>query len=133
MISIYIIIFSILGALGTFLLHQKYKDVVFASAALSLVVALAFHLFPTPLSFLSLKAPVAFFGASFAGMSSLDRIKSWKWVSFSGLIFGLIYINTSNFFTGYGGGLGASACLSVIITIGIMKIIEFRQQKIKRV
>src|SRR6185436_17185477 len=124
MINISIIIFSILGALGTFLLHQKYKDVVFASAALSFVVALAFYFFPTPLAFLSVKAPVAFFGASFAGMSSLDRIKSWKWVSFSGLIFALIYINASQFFTGYGGGLGTSACLSVIMTIGIMKLLK---------
>lgn len=129
MINIYIIIFSILGALGTFLLHQRHKDAVFASASLSLVVGLAFYFFPATLSFLTVKAPVAFFGASFAGMSSLDRIKSWKWVSLSGLIFALIYINTSEFFTGYGGGLGASACLAVIITIGVMKLLKLPQNK----
>ena len=124
MIEVYLVIASILGALGTFLLQQKLKDVVLASALLSLCVALAFYLFPTTLSFLPIKAPEAFFGASFAGMSSLDRIKSWKWVVFAGLIFGLIYINSSKFFTGYGGGLGTIACLSIIMTIGIIMLIK---------
>lgn len=45
-------------------------------------------------------------------------------MAFSGSVFGLIFVSTSEFFIGYGGGLGTIACLSVIITLGLMSLIK---------
>lgn len=97
-----------------------------ASSAVSLIVALIFLWVPMP--FLDddlIKAiPVVFFGASFAGMSSKEVMKDIRYVALAGLVFGFIFTHTSTLFTGYGGGLGTTACISVIATYGIANLIE---------
>lgn len=65
-------------------------------------------------------------GASFAAMSTDNVIPTRFWMAVSGLIFAMIFLNLSpDFFTGFGGKLGTTACLSVIMTLGVMKIARF--------
>ncbi|MBW3003343.1 hypothetical protein KY328_00655 [Candidatus Woesearchaeota archaeon] len=122
------IVLIIVSKIGATLTHdvsvRAKKGPVLASALLSLVVGLVFYFFPhltTPE--LATAIPVAFIGASFAGMASPKTIPT-KYMPFAGLVFGLIFVNTSKFFTGYGGGLGTTACLSCVITLGLMYMVK---------
>lgn len=115
---------SILAAVITFYGNVNLKlGPIKSSALFSLLVALFFYFFPHSASLLLVsKIPVAFFGASFAGMSSKDRIHTYTWMVVAGFIFGLIFVNTSKFFTGFGGGLGTTALISIVITFSLIQI-----------
>ncbi|MBW3015933.1 hypothetical protein KY330_05925 [Candidatus Woesearchaeota archaeon] len=117
-----LILVSVLGAVLTYILSIKYKKgPVLASALLSLIVGLVCYFIPGELAKV---IPVAFIGASFAGMASEEVIPNKEMMMFSGVVFGFIFINTSKFFTGFGGGLGTTACLSVVITLGVMEFVK---------
>lgn len=111
------------AAVATYYVSIEWKQgPVKASALLSLLVALLFRFAPHGVSAeLAAKIPAAFFGASFAGMSSKDVIHSYKWMAAAGAIFGVIFTHASGFFTGYGGGLGTTALLSVVMIFGLIK------------
>ncbi len=129
-----ILIFTgIFGALLTwFINNHKAKGAVRASALPSLIVGLFFYCFPNLLSALLTKQiPLVFIGASFVGMVSINIISKWIYVAISGLVFSLIYINTGKFFNGFGGALGTTACISVLVAIGLAKLIEHRGIKKK--
>ena len=131
-----ILIFTgIFGALLTwFINNHKAKGAVRASALPSLIVGLFFYCFPNLLSALLTKQiPLVFIGASFVGMVSINIISKWIYVAISGLVFSLIYINTGKFFNGFGGALGTTACISVLVAIGLAKLIEHRGIKKKRI
>lgn len=66
--------------------------------------------------------PAAAIGASFAGMSSASAIPSRTWMAVSGGLFSGIFLFSSPVFAGNGGGLGISACIAVIITLGAIKM-----------
>jgi hypothetical protein len=55
-------------------------------------------------------------------MSSGQVIPDKKWMLIAGIIFSGIFLSTNPFFNGLGGALGASAAVTVMIAIGIMKI-----------
>lgn len=120
--NIILIITSIISAIATYILSVKCKQgPVKASALLSFLVGTFFLIFPSLFpETLSKSIPLVFFGASFVGMSSVKRISNNLWMAFAGMVFGLIFINSSKFFSGYGGGLGTTACLSVVITLGLI-------------
>jgi hypothetical protein len=130
--TIILILVSIFAATATFYVNVELKQgPIKSSALLSLVVALFFYFFPHSLSsFLVTKIPVLFFGASFAGMSSKDVIHNYRWMIVVGFIFGLIFINTSKFFTGYGGGLGTTALISTVITFSIIQLWQGFQNRL---
>jgi len=130
--QLFIIFISLIAAFCTYIMNVRLKQgPVKSSAGLSLLVAAFFYAFPHSLSpILVSKVPAAFFGASFAGMSNDTVLKSGRWAVLSGLIFGAIFVNTSKFFTGFGGGLGTTACLSVLMTIGIVSLKEFLSRPI---
>ncbi|SFC28280.1 hypothetical protein SAMN04487907_103200 [Zunongwangia mangrovi] len=131
-----ILIFTgIFGALLTwFINNHKAKGAVRASALPSLIIGLFFYCFPNLLSvFLTKQIPLVFIGASFVGMVSIKIISKWIYVAISGLVFSLIYINTGKFFNGFGGALGTTACISVLIAIGLAKLIEHRGIKKKSI
>jgi hypothetical protein len=111
----------------TFIVSVKLKQgPVKASAGLSLLVAVLFYLFPHMLpAYLTTKIPAAFFGASFVGMSAGSVLRNNLWATLAGLIFGFIFTNTSAFFNGFGGGLGTTACLSVLTTLGFVHLLSF--------
>jgi hypothetical protein len=75
-------------------------------------------------NYLAINIPLVFFGASFAGMSSKKVLCNTFYAILSGLIFCLIYLGTATLFKGYGGGLGARACLAVVLALGLDYLIE---------
>ncbi len=123
-INFILIAVSIFAALSTFVVNNYFNQgPVKSSAILSLIVGLFFFTFPHLGSdYLAIKVPLIFFGASFVGMSSSQTFQHWRETVIAGAIFGFIFINTSQFFTGFGGGLGTTALLSVLMTISLIKI-----------
>jgi len=90
--GIVLIIVSIISAVATFILSVKYEQgPIKSSALLSLIVGLIFYLFPSIVSeYLTRKIPIAFIGASFAGMSSLKKIPN---IYFYGFFWISIWVN----------------------------------------
>lgn len=119
--TLILIITGIAGATTTFYVSTKMKQgAVRASALLSLVVALFFYIFPDILTtYLTERIPVVFIGASFIGMVNANAVKHYGILGISGIIFTLIFLNTGNFFKGYGGLLGTSACISLLTAMSI--------------
>lgn len=112
---------GIASAVATFYLNAHAKQgAVRASALLAFVVALFFHLFPTLVSMqLTQAIPAVCIGASFIGMVSHKVFKNIWLIALSGGIFSIIFLNTSSFFTGYGGALGTSACISLLTAMSL--------------
>ncbi|MCL6217866.1 hypothetical protein [Zunongwangia pacifica] len=129
-----VIIFTgIFGALLTwFINNHRAKGAIRASALPSLIVGLFFYCFPNLLSeYLTRHIPLVFIGSSFIGMVSINIISKWIYVAISGIVFGLIYLNTGTFFNGFGGALGTTACIAVLVAIGLAKLIKHRGIKKK--
>lgn len=110
MIALVLTLTATTAAMLTFYVnHQLKQGPVRSSALLSLLVASFFYLCPTLLpAELTKNIPVVF-GGSFIGMASKKIIDSYYKLAISGFVFTIIYLNTSRFFNGYGGALGASA------------------------
>lgn len=114
------IITAMIAAGLTYYLSIDCKQgAVRASAGLSLIFALFIHAFTNWLGAqLSQELAVVFIGASFLGMSGRAVLKNFQSATIAGLIFGLIYLNASQFFTGFGGGLGTIAFIAVLAIFG---------------
>ena len=121
------------GATLTYLANHHFRmGAVRASALLSLLVALILYLFPYLLpSYLIKHIPLVFMGASFIGMVSQKVMGNFVLLIISGVIFSLIYMNSSQFFAGYGGALGTTACIAVLVSAGLASI--QRSRPIKKV
>lgn len=112
---------GICGAMATYFVNTRLKQgPVRASALLTLTVAAFFYFFPEVLSvYLTKNIPVVFIGSTFIGMVSAQKMSSYTGIAIAGLVFAIIYLNTSNFFDGYGGALGTSACISILVMLCI--------------
>lgn len=120
--TVFIIVFtSVIAAMLTFYVNHNLKQgPVRSSALLSLLVALPFYFFPNLVTAdLAKNIPVAFIGGSFIGMVSKKIVDSYFKLAISGLVFAVIYLNTSSFFNGYGGALGASAGISLLSVLSL--------------
>lgn len=120
--NIFIILTTcICGSICTFIVNEKLRQgPVRASAMLSLAVALFFNQFSTVAnSYLTENIPVAFLGASFIGMVSAKIVSKYRLIAFAGILFGIIYLNTSYFFKGYGGALGTAAGIALMATLSL--------------
>ena len=117
----FLLIVGIIGAVTTFYVNTRLSQgPVRSSALLTLLVAGTIHLFPDLFSaYLTANIPVVFIGASFIGMVSARQLSTYLGISLAGIIFTLIYLNTSIFFNGYGGALGTSACISLLVVLSI--------------
>ena len=116
---------GVAGALGTYELKARYGFTpVKASAYVSLFFGLVFYLgysiFDPIKPDLSALMAFAAMGGSFVAMSSEHILPDRKWNAFSSIFMVFIYTNSSQFFSGFGGALGTSACLSVVITVGLI-------------
>ncbi|MDT0677515.1 hypothetical protein [Autumnicola musiva] len=114
------------AATATYLANHYFKmGAVRASALLSLAVGLTFYslpqFFPT---YLVKHIPLVFMGASFIGMVSRKVMPSYYQIGLSGIVFSLIYLNSSRFFTGFGGALGTTACIAVLVSLGLHFLIK---------
>lgn len=67
-----------------------------------------------------LKVPYVVCGASFCGMSSSRILKNKFWALGCGIVYTWIFIASALIFKGIGGGLGAGACLAVMMFQGLM-------------
>jgi len=112
---------GICGAIATYYVNTRLKQgPVRASALLTLPVAAFCYFFPELLSvYLAKNIPVVFIGSTFIGMVSAQKMSSYVGIAIAGLVFALIYLNTSKFFDGYGGSLGTSACISILVMLCI--------------
>lgn len=122
MIHTVILIFTgVFGSLLTYYFNNKLKlGGVLSSSLLTCIVAGFIHFFPTYIpEQLANHIPLIFIGSSFVGMVSSNQLSTFIGVSLSGLVYSLIYINTSQFFDGFGGALGTSACISLLVIMSI--------------
>jgi uncharacterized membrane protein YGL010W len=122
MIEILIItLTAVVATLATFYVNHELKQgPVRSSAVLTLVVALLCHIFSDSIPiYLSKNIPMVFIGGSFIGMASKTLTNSYVKLALSSLIFSVIYLNTSSFFNGYGGALGASAGIALMSVLGL--------------
>lgn len=109
MMTLSIFIVSILGSQATlWLVLRLNQSTVRASALAALTFATLCLAFDPPHSQV---LQLAFFGATFVGMSDRSRL-GVKRVFAASLIYALIFIFLLPFAKGLGGGLGASAFLS---------------------
>ncbi|MGJ8733711.1 MAG: hypothetical protein ACSHW4_11215 [Cellulophaga sp.] len=115
-----------LSAIVTFLLQFKYKQSAVRASALVGVLSGGFvFIFPNLLpTYFSHHLPLVCFGASFIGMVSSSVTKSYWVISISGVIFTVLYLNTSTYFTGFGGGLGSAACIALLVTLAIPIVVN---------
>ncbi len=112
-----IVIFSIIGALLTYILNIRFKEgPVMASGFIGLMAG-AF--LPLIFNETGQMLAVVTFGASFVGMSAHKKMPEETLMIFSGLLFGLIFIVSAPYFGGAGGKLGATAFTSVLSVYGI--------------
>jgi len=136
MYELTILLLSVVAALITQHISINWKQgAVKASAAVSLVFGLAFYFLPSEmlgynLELLIKTAPVAVMGASFAAMSSAQVISNKKLMTVAGIVFSFVFLFASSFFQGLGGGLGTTACVTVIITLGMVKIYNLIKPRI---
>jgi len=122
---------GIISALLTYLVNNKYdQGAVRASAGLSFIVGLFFYFFPEIFSpYLTKNIPIVFIGATFIGMVSSKILSSYLLVGFSGFIFSIIYLNASPFFKGYGGALGTTAAISVLVSLSLAVVSKSKKMK----
>ena len=124
--EITIIITGILGATLTYWLQHQFKfSAVQASAGPSLIIAIIAYTTPNlaPQEYI-LYCPLVFFGASFVGMASKAVLPKYWQLALSGAIFSVIFLNTSVYFEGFGGALGTTACISVVLLVGLNMIFK---------
>ena len=129
MINTLIIIFTgIFASQLTYYFNNKLKlGAVLSSSLLTLIVSGFFFFNPNLLNpELTKNIPLVFIGGSFIGMVSCNQLSTFIGVSLSGLIYSIIYVNTSHFFDGFGGALGTSACISLLV---VMSIPYFRSNR----
>lgn len=122
MIHTAILIFTgVFGSLLTYYFNNKLKlGAVLSSSLLTSIVAGFIHFFPSSLpQELVNHIPLIFIGSSFVGMVSSSQLSTFIGVSLAGLVYSLIYINMSKFFDGFGGALGTSACISLLVIMSI--------------
>ncbi len=124
---------GIISAILTYVVNNKYRQgAVRASASLSLLVGLFFYSFPDIFNpYLTKNIPIVFIGATFIGMVSSKILPSYLLVGFSGFIFSIIYLNASPFFKGYGGALGTTAAISVLVSLSLAVV--SKSEKIKKI
>ena len=130
-----LIITGILGAISTFYLNNILKlGAVRSSAGLSLVVGLIFYVFSNIApAFLTKNIPIVFIGATFIGMVSKEVIAHYFLLALAGALFAIIYVNSSAFFNGYGGALGTTASITVLVAVSLAVVSRNKHiEKIKR-
>lgn len=107
---------AILGGISTFSFHKSERiSAVKSSAICTLIFVLATTLLNKHIvQFDSIYYQSLFFGATFVGMSSLEKF-NFLMIGISSALFGLFFKLSHLYFNGIGGMLGCSASIMVII------------------
>jgi hypothetical protein len=115
---------GIIAAVATFWLHTRFAiSPVMASALVTLIIALSVLPFGDSTPWIT-AIPYVAIGGSFIGMSLKKYIKGFDSLILAAVIFGVIFSRSSQFFEGFGGALGTSACISVLTAISWRKLIK---------
>lgn len=121
------IIISLFGTVITYWLNNKkgYGSIK-ASAIPTFIIAIPLQLIPVS-GFVAL-VPIVFFGSTFVGMSN-DKTIGWISVITSSVLYAITFHFIHPYFNGYGGALGATACLSCLMGVLLQK--TFNRQSIR--
>jgi len=119
-----IVLFSIIGALFTYIVSIRFKEGPVMASGLIGLMAGAF--LPFFLGETGEMLAVVTFGASFVGMSASKKMPEETLMIFSGLVFGLIFIVSAPYFGGAGGKLGTTAFASVLSVYGLRHFLTHR-------
>lgn len=115
-----IIIFSVLGAVVTYILNVRLqRDPVMSSAAVGISAGL---LLPQIYSEFGELFATIVICASFAGMSSKERIPNEFYMILAGIICAITFIYTFSYLGGAGGKLGTIAFGSVIVVSLLQRV-----------
>jgi hypothetical protein len=114
---------AIVAAIATFWLSEPCKfGAVCASAVPSAILALGINLLSPAWQVKMLPLATAWFGASFAGMTSMERLAGRYWMlPLLGLIFGVLFAGSGPRVHGFGGLLGITALVSVMAALGLAR------------
>jgi hypothetical protein len=114
---------AIVAAPVTFWLSEPCKfGAVCASAVPSALLALSINLLSPEWQAKMLPLAAAWFGASFAGMTSMERLAGRYWMlPLLGLIFGFLCAGWGPRALGFGGLLGMTALVSVLAGLGLAR------------
>ena len=95
---------------------------VFASAVPSAVLGLSLDLLSAPWQVKLMPLAAAWLGASFAGMTSMERLAGRYWMlPLLGLIFAFLFAGSGPRVHGFGGLLGTTALVSVLAGLGLAR------------
>ncbi|MAW65355.1 MAG: hypothetical protein CMD18_04075 [Flavobacteriales bacterium] len=124
---LFTIIIAFFGTILTYWLNNKrgYGPIK-ASAIPTFIIAIPLQLIPVS-GFIAL-VPIVFFGATFVGMSN-DKTIGWMAVITSSVVYAIIFHFIHPYFNGYGGALGATACLSCLMGVLLQK--AFNSQTVR--
>ncbi len=131
--NLVIVVTGILGATLTHYISENLRQgAVRASALPSLVIGVFFYCFPEILNaYLTKNIQIVFIGASFIGMVSSKAMGNYGLLALAGSLYGIIYINKSQFFEGFGGALGTLALIALLTAMGISVVLS-KKNKIAR-
>jgi hypothetical protein len=102
------------------LAEHRGLGAILASAMPSALLAFGLSLLSAPGQFKMIPVATAWFGASFGGMTSSDRLAGRHWtLPLMGLIYGFLSLGFGPHLAGIGGGLGTTAAVSVLAAFGI--------------
>lgn len=119
-----VFLFVIIAGMATYTLQQSADmDAVSASALIGLIFAVVY---PDSTDVVVIAA----FCATFTGMSSLNRVKTYSDMFFLSVLTGVMFIAAFSLFDGSGGKLGAIAFLATISGIGMIDFIRAIKRKI---
>lgn len=127
---LYVLLFSLIGALSTYALQAGAgKDPVASSSVVGLAAVLILPQLFGPEVGNTLA--VMTFCASFIGMNSKRRTGSYSLIAISAVLSGLLFIFSSAYLHGAGGKLGTIAFASLIGTTGLKRLVERLQRGIR--
>lgn len=114
---------AIVAAPLTFWLAENCKfGAVCASAVPSAVLGLGIDLLSSPWQGKMFPLAAAWLGASFAGMTSMERLAGRYWLlPLLGLIFAFLFAGSGPRVHGFGGLLGTTALVSVLAGLGLAR------------
>lgn len=116
---IILIIVAIFGAVSVqYLIRYKQWSGVRASSLTALLVAVVFKLaFRDSTNYLVQTIPALFLGATFVGMVSARQTSSFISIGLAALLYSLLFIYSGKYYQGYGGLLGTTACVSLLVVL----------------
>ena len=111
----FIVLFTILGAILTFWLNQKYNLGVVLSAGIVGLVSAFIPLLKRRSEILR-ELPAAIYCGAFAGMTAPIVAETYPFILIAGFFTGILLINSKRTLDGYGGKLGTVAFGGVVST-----------------